>query len=229
MRNIRRAEIPLFLVLVLAFTLNNLVFVLDYSHSLSCYNLGIDTEHYYALAQQLADGAPVSQIPFDQPPGFIVLLSFLLRLFGGDNLLAPKIVFCVMTSCMAVMIWLLGRRLVGIPAGWIAGLAVVTSPMLRAYSATLQYEVPSAFLLVSSVGLLVLAAGISRFRHSLLLFACSGLLIATGALVREVIVVCFPVMLVWLLFSSGAERGQRIKFSMAFGIGFLVLVGSWTV
>lgn len=119
---------------------------------------------------------------------------------SGVNLLAPKIAFCLLFLGCSLLIWWTGHTLAGPTEGILAALLTVASPMLRAFSATIQYEILTTFLLTASLTLTVLSIRVRSHTWSACLFVTASFAVGLSALTREVTVLALPVLIVvfWL-------------------------------
>ena len=101
--------------------------------------IGGDAGFYHSAANLIAHGHFYYRGIFghahktaEHPPLYPLLLS-VSSLFGGDTLIAHRIVSCVVGSCAVVLIGLLGRRVGGERVGLLAGcLAAVYPPLVTA-------------------------------------------------------------------------------------------------
>jgi 4-amino-4-deoxy-L-arabinose transferase-like glycosyltransferase len=101
--------------------------------------IGGDAGFYHSAANQIAHGHFYFREIFghayktaEHPPLFSLVLS-VSSVFGGDTLLAHRIVGCVIGSCSVVLIGLLGKRIGGDRAGLVAGgIAALYPPLITA-------------------------------------------------------------------------------------------------
>ncbi|MFB3904950.1 MAG: ArnT family glycosyltransferase [Acidobacteriota bacterium] len=208
----RRVLRAVFGVLVLAATVSNISFAWRYAHGLSCWNLGIDTVEYDRLSRLLLQSGDLSSIPPFQPLGFIMLLAGLYGV-GGGSVLAAKMTFCLLTAGAALGAWRLGVRFMGELEGVVAGLLVAWSPLLGAYSATVQYEVPVAFLLFWAVFCL-LVPSLPDTRHVFLRYACGAVLLLAAILSRETVFAALPVLLLVPFANRRLTRRQKVTAAL---------------
>jgi hypothetical protein len=145
------------------------------------------------------------------------------RLLGAERL-PIKLVFCGLVAATALITWRVGAAW-DPAAGALAGTLVAWTPLLQAYAATLQYEVPAAFLCTACVSLLL------RTRRATptpwLTVTATAVVCAVSALTREVLVVVFPVLLAVVLLKSGEPfRRRATKAGVALAV-YAALVGGW--
>ncbi len=180
------------LVLIVA-TVWNIYFVLDSGNTLGIFNLLIDAPTYTAIARDVQQQG-LGAIPLSQPPGFILYLAALKNLFS-EIVLPAKLANVFFHSATACLVFFLALNYVGRYEAVIASVLTICSPMLRAYSAVLQYEVLSTLFNTA----ILAAAFAARLRHSLRLACAAGVLAGLGSLVREVTVLYIPVLAVFLI------------------------------
>lgn len=206
-------------------TWRNVQFVAAHAESLAVYNLGVDAATYEEAAQRFARRPRLRLITPSQPPGFVATLGLLHRAFGPQRL-PIKRVFCALVFFTALMTWRIAGRWDPL-AGTIAGLLVAWSPLLQAYAATLQYEVPAAFLCTAATGLVLALARISSPRRLWGTLLAASLVCALAALTREVLVVLFPVALAAILSRRDLPLRDRLRLGAAASAIGLVLIGGW--
>ncbi len=214
-----------FFVALLVGTFANVSFSLRTGEALSCYNLGIDTDKYQGAALRILQSGAVDVPPL-QPPGFILFLAFVYKVLG-PRVLIPKLLACSMILAMSLGVWWLGRRFAGELEGVIAGLLTVFSPMLRAYAATIQYEVLAAFLFLASVMLILWGAHESSRGWSLLLLSAGAIVGGIAALTRETFSVVFLVLLLYQWARTEGNLRRRLGALALTGALFSVTVGAW--
>lgn len=193
-------------------------------------SLQVDATTYDALGDSIAVTGDVRDIPARQPPGFVVLLALLYRGFGHSWLNA-KLGLWVALVGSTVLAARLAHRVWGSGAGVIAALLTATSPALRHYVGTIQYEVVAALGLLSLLILSVRVVEASRPPVILAVAACAGLAGGLLALTREVFVGVLPLVCLWI----GTRLRSRIGFRKALlsSITFLSIaatpIACWSV
>lgn len=211
-------------VALVAGTALNFGFILRTGNGLACYNLGVDTDKYHGAALHIVESDSV-EVPALQPPGYILYLAFLYRLVG-PRVLVPKLLAGAMILAMSMCLWWFGWRFAHEPDGMIAAILTIFSPALRAYAATLQYEVPAAFLFLASMAL-TLAGAHSTTRRSMPLLVTGAFTGGLAALTRETFLPIFLVLLSYVFFRSGGARGERWLRATVAGLVFAATVGGW--
>jgi hypothetical protein len=121
--------------------------------------IGGDAGFYHSAANLIAHGHFYDRVIFghayttaEHPPLFSLLLS-VTSLFGGDTLLAHRIVSCAIGSCAVAPIALLGRHIGGDRAGLIAGLIATVYPPLVTADGLVMSE--PLFVLIVGASLLI--------------------------------------------------------------------------
>jgi 4-amino-4-deoxy-L-arabinose transferase-like glycosyltransferase len=194
---------------------------------LAVYNVGIDAATYERRAVEYAYYGSAKALGPDQPPGFIVVLGLLFRWFGQSRF-AAKIIFCGLITLTAGLTWLIGRRFDSLAAA-IATLVVVSSALLRAYAATLQYEIPAMFLWTVAAALTIVGGASASRTRSLIFAALAALVCALGALTREVLAVAFPILLITIVANRTLSLRSRLSISALATAIFAIIVGGWII
>jgi 4-amino-4-deoxy-L-arabinose transferase-like glycosyltransferase len=188
------------------------------------YNLDIDTATYDSLARQLSQTWSPWELPTTQPPGFVVLLAAIYTIFG-PSYLAAKLVFCALLALTALIAAVVVWKRVGSLEGTVVGCATILSPLLWAYAATLQYEVTAAFLVT-----VIMAVLVTGGHHDIRWCALLASLCAVAALVREVLVVLFPICLIAALLRE-RRIGSPLRLAIlgvVMIVVFVTAIGSWS-
>jgi 4-amino-4-deoxy-L-arabinose transferase-like glycosyltransferase len=204
-------------------------FAAAHASTRSVYNLDIDSAAYDGLAVELAATRNLRTIPTSQPPGFVVLLAGIYAVFG-HSYLAVKLFFCVLLVSTAALAAWVARSRRGDLEALMAAFLILFSPLLVSYTATLQYEIPAAFL-----SMLITALVLAKRRPAGLATECGwaaliALTCAAAALLREVLIVLFPVALAavmtrqWAL--GKAPQAMRVAGLMVMLFG--APIAAWT-
>jgi 4-amino-4-deoxy-L-arabinose transferase-like glycosyltransferase len=146
----------------------------------------------------------------EHPPLFSLVLG-LGSLFGGDTLLAHRVISCVIGSCGVAAIALLGRRVGGSRVGLLAGaIAAVYPPLVTADGLVMSEPL---FVLLVAVAMLLALRLIDR--RSTRGAALLGAVIALAALTRGEGLVLLP-LLVWpAALRTGPGRARRLLATTA--------------
>lgn len=172
-----------------------------------------DTEGYIELARVcLNEHQPypcqalfVGQ-PFIWNIGSINLVAAALTLFGSPKVLLP--LFCVLKALTAFLMAKTAHQLFGRRAALIALLLYVLYPNNWGQSTTLMSEIPSAFLTMWAVWLIV------RQRKSWHLLA-AGVLLALANWFRPTALLFIVILSVWLLIKLRQQAWTRITLMVA--------------
>jgi hypothetical protein len=200
--------------------------------------LGRDTEgvgdffFYHLTANGLADGrgyrdllTELAGVPYPtalHPPLWSGLLA-VVSWFGGDTVLAHRLVGCVVGAAVVVALGYLGRAVGGDRLGLIAGgLAAVTPNLVAADGSLLAESLYGLFV----VPALVLAVRAGRELTPRIGFAI-GLLLGLAALTRGEGLLFLPLLAVPLALLS--RTGRRGLTAVAVLAGAAVLIAPWTV
>lgn len=210
--------------IVLCGTLFNIRFVQRFSDTLGCYNLQIDSEIYHNVAKTIAESG-VIHIPITHPPGFMLFLALIYRLFGVAYVF-PKVVFACLIAVTAVLVFRMGSRMLGAWTGVVAAALVTLSPLLRSYSATLQYEIfAMTFLTLAITAAFDSLERPRGYRKTFGLIA-TGFLLGAAVLSREpfaLLIFCFPI---WILLGPD-ERKQKFINSACVVLLPISMAGGW--
>jgi hypothetical protein len=174
--------------------------------TVALYNLRIDADTYLPLAGAVAESG-LSAIPTTQPPGFITYLAT-LKYLGFEPARATKFLNPIWLALIAWLTFILASRCLNRLTALVACGLVALSPLLRAYSATAQYEVLSALLILASV-VSVLKA---RDTTSLKWGVGAGAIAALSALTRETALLFLPFFAISL---RGNRRLLMVYLSLA--------------
>jgi 4-amino-4-deoxy-L-arabinose transferase-like glycosyltransferase len=160
-------------------------------------NLEADAAAYDAFAQSFAASWRIDALPTKHPPGWIVLLAAVYTV-AGHSYVAGKLISWAALVLTVVLCARLAGRLYGRGAATIAALLCASSPGLRAYVGTLQYEVVTAALftlfLVLSARVTEAAAKPAAIGRAV----AAGLAGAALALTRETFVPVVMLAAVWV-------------------------------
>jgi 4-amino-4-deoxy-L-arabinose transferase-like glycosyltransferase len=170
-------------------------------------NLETDAAAYDAFAAELASRHDLRVLPEKHPPGWMLVLGAVYAVLG-HSFVAGKLVSWVALVITVLVAAALARRLFGPTAALIAALLVASSPGLRAYVGTLQYEVLTAALFLIFLMLIVRAAdggGSRTLRRAVLAGIVGGALVVT----RETFVLVVPIAALWLWMRVRATAGSR--------------------
>ncbi len=177
-------------------------------------NLQTDAAAYHAIAWNLAATQSLDALPPRHPPGWVTLLAILYSVAGPSYVIGKLMSWLALIASTAACAWL-ARRVHSPPAGWIAALLCASSPALRGYVGTLQYEV------ITGTGLLaVLVLGACAvdaparpilYRRAFVAGVAGALLILT----RETFAVIVPLIALWMAHRVHRSAGWQSAVKVA--------------
>ena len=195
--------------------------------------VGGDAGFYHSAANLLAHGHFYYREIFghayktaEHPPLFSLVLS-VSSVFGGDSLLAHRIVSIAIGSCAVVLIALLGRRVGGDTVGWIAGAIAALYPPLVTADGLVMSE-PLFVLLVTAALLLALTL---TDRPSVPRAAALGAVVGLAILTRGEAVLLVP-LLAWpaaYARSVGRTHGGRGARLLATTVAAVLVISPWVI
>jgi 4-amino-4-deoxy-L-arabinose transferase-like glycosyltransferase len=159
-------------------------------------NLETDAAAYDGFAQELSTTWRLSALPSKHPPGWMVMLATVYALVGHSYVAGKLVSWTALLLAVACAAWL-ARRAYGRSASAVAALLCASSPGLRGYIGTLQYEVVTAGLFAL---LLALSTRVCEAKTRKTALARAVLAGATGAvlvLTRETFVLAVPAVAWW--------------------------------
>ncbi|MBN1503673.1 MAG: tetratricopeptide repeat protein [Candidatus Eisenbacteria bacterium] len=184
----------------------------------------LDSRLYDSWAVRLSSGDWLGQDPFFMAPLYPYFLA-LVYLVLGHNQLAAVAVQLMIGAGSCALVFLMGKRLVGIHA------AVLTSVILAFYGPLLFFDglLLAEFLgiFTNLVWLYVLARPEQDFRART--FFVAGLFLGLSMLVRASAIIFFPVILLWLALFSGVPRRKRWAYFGTLVLGACLTVAPVTI
>jgi 4-amino-4-deoxy-L-arabinose transferase-like glycosyltransferase len=190
-----------------------------------------DAAEYHGLAARLAEGrgyvrADLSPTAF-RPPGLVLLLAGLYRLFGPEPA-AAAVALALVGAAVVPLAALLARRTAGEGAARVAAaLALVYPPFVTSWYSprALLAEVPLTTFVLLALWLGVLARSRVDGR-GVLAAAASGLAAGAGALTRGTALALAPLLALWLALGSG-RRSARAARAGTLLLGAALVVVPW--
>jgi Dolichyl-phosphate-mannose-protein mannosyltransferase len=214
-------------ILVLAFAARLIAALVGYD-----FRNGADADIYERLAAQLFHegefGVPGSANPYDFAPGAPLFAAAIYNLIGDVSPVAARIGLAVVGTLGVYLVYLLGRRLAGPPAGLVAAALAAFYPPTLFYTSLLSGE-PLAVVTVPGAVLAFLWAA-DRGR-ALWAWALPGALLAVTAMLRPEYVALtaalalLAVGVVW--WRSTPLRGLAAGGLMA--VAFAVALAPWAI
>jgi 4-amino-4-deoxy-L-arabinose transferase-like glycosyltransferase len=192
---------------------------------------GDDARAYYALSKSLYEegsyGGPAFRDSSDWSPGAPLLYAASFYATGGPREGVGRIVEALLGVVAIVVVFLLGRRLGGGPAGLIAAFAVAVYPPFIHSTGALFSEPPAILTLPAGVLAFLWASEQERLRAWLL----PGLLFGLTALIRPEYLVVGGAFAVLAAIRVGRARGWRPGLAGAALLvaAFLLPIVPWAV
>ena len=190
-----------------------------------------DSHAYYALAKALYEegsfGGPEFRDPSDWSPGAPLLYAASFYASGGAREGTARIVEALLGVVAILVVFLLGERLGGRPAGLLAAFAVAVYPPFIHSTGELMSEPPAILTLPAAVLAFLWASEQERLRAWLL----PGLLFGLTAMFRPEYLFVGAAFVVLAAIRVGRARGWRPGLA---GAGLLVLalllpIVPWTI
>lgn len=182
-------------------------------------NLETDAAAYDAFARDFAASWEIAALPSKHPPGWMVMLGGVYALVGHSYVAGKMLSWLALVITVALCAWL-AHRVFGRTAAIVAALLCASSPGLRGYVGTLQYEVVTGALFMLLLVLSVKAADAHTRGRALRAAALAGAAGAALVLTRETFVLVVPLAAVWLWRQLQARIDPRSSLLAA-----LVVVG----
>jgi 4-amino-4-deoxy-L-arabinose transferase-like glycosyltransferase len=193
--------------------------------------VGGDAGFYHSAANLIAHGHFYDREIFghayktaEHPPLFSLALS-VSSVFGGDSLLAHRIVSIAIGSCSVVLVALLGRRVGGDTVSWLAGAIAAIYPPLVTADGLVMSE-PLFVLLVTAALLLALTV---TDRPTVLGSASLGAVVGLAILTRGEGVLLLPLLAWPAAFARDSRRPGRGVRLLATTAAALVVVSPWLI
>ena len=226
MLKLKTGKRALAFIFILAFSLR-LWFVFEHSTSLRA-----DESRYDRLAVSILEGkgyvSQSGQPTAGHPPGYTVFLSAIYFLFGR-NLLIVRIIQAVMGALLCILIYYLGKEMLGERAGILAGLFGSVHLGFIAQSVRILTEGLATFLLL--IVLLFFYKAKQNY-HKKIFCILTGFMLGIVSLVRpNLVIVFFLITFVFIYDLYKKEFGFKevIKHLMIYGIAFSIPILPWTV
>jgi len=163
-----------------------------------------------------------------RPPGYPFFLAAIYAVFGIGNHMAVRLIQALIGAVSALLLYLLGKEMMGERTGIIGGLIWAFYPTAVAYTGYLYSETIFMTLLLASLYLMV--AGMkAEGRRGILYFAGGGLFYGMAMLTREVLLAFVPFLLAWLAWQTLRKRRVEIIRLIAFTVMVMGVLLPWTV
>jgi 4-amino-4-deoxy-L-arabinose transferase-like glycosyltransferase len=177
-------------------------------------NLETDAAAYDAFARDFAGTWDIGSLPSKHPPGWMVVLAGVYSLFSHSYVAGKLVSWMALVLVVALCAWL-ADRVYGRTAGLIAAVLCASSPGLRGYVGTLQYEVLTGALFALFLVLAIRALDATSRRDRLQRAALAGLAGAMLVLTRETFVLVVPLTAAWVWWRLRDRAADRATSAFA--------------
>ena len=188
----------------------------------------VDAWSYHADALRMVEtGDYIGDRAFFQAPLTTYFLAAIYRV-AGINLMWPRLVQAVLGSITAAGVFLLGRRVFGERAAWVAGLIAACYPLFIFFDGELLAPTITLFLDVLFLLVFYRAAG-ARTPWAWL---APGLVFGLRALATTNILAAVPVFWVYILLlgrSRGRPAGRAVLQAALFTLGLCIAIAPVTI
>jgi 4-amino-4-deoxy-L-arabinose transferase-like glycosyltransferase len=194
-----------------------------------------DTPGYIWPARALIeDGrftlSPTDPTPmFARTPGYPAFLAAILWITASEWAISP--IQAALSALVVVMVVLIGRRLIGLTAGLVAGVLLVLDPLQFTASGTILTEALASITIaaIAAVGVVVFAVRQPRDVPMGVLFGL-GALVAVATIVRPTMWFYPAVLLVLIAIRfRGVPRRELVARLLVFVLPIVLVVGGWQV
>ena len=145
---------------------------------------------YLEEARNIAGGTPLAEAhPFLNKPGFLYAEALTFKLFGANETAQLAYPF-LMSLAGVALVFVVARRLWGIWAGVVAGVALALVPLDVLYATRVYPDGPAAVLITLSVSAAVLAR---RAKHPTLWATLSGAAAGAAYLHSNLAIIALPI------------------------------------
>jgi hypothetical protein len=216
-------------LIVLFGLIQPLSLILQYPDRLSVFSsLQVDAALHDEIARDIVNSGSLGVIPPLQPPGFV---GFLAAVYAtcGSSWVAAKLALWSAFVALTIIGAIVARQMYESDlAMWVAAIVISHSSALQAYVTTLQYDVPTALLLLAFVYGSAAAARASNPREAMKRYVLLGLVGGSCILMREAtiaaVVVCLGYVIVhgrrWPGYDRRLATALLIALSLAPGAGW---------
>ena len=178
----------------------------------------MDPLYHHDWARAFAAGETFWEDAYFRAPLYPWFLGVVYRLFGADNLLAPRIVQAALGSLSCGMLYLIGRSAFSRTVGAIAGFAAATYWIFMYFDAELLIPVLIVFLDLVLLWLLLWTGD----RRSPLAWVLCGLTLGISALARPNILLIAPALVVWIFVLHRPRWRRAFSYAACLFLGTIV-------
>ncbi|MBU2446081.1 MAG: glycosyltransferase family 39 protein [Bacteroidetes bacterium] len=222
-----RSEMKYVIFIVLFGFLIRITCVLELSSTPFFSNLFSDSKIYHDWAVKIASGEWVGKDVFFMSPAYPYFLAIIYSIFGQSFLLVG-IIQVLFSSINIFIIYLIGRNFHSSKVGYISALITAVYGPLIFYSALILSETLQVFF----VSILILLLSKFNFEINKKWAFLTGMLIGIAAIFRANILIFFPGVILWLLYSQKVHKESKTKFTktiITFSLGLIIIIMPVTI
>ncbi len=210
------------ILIVLGAILGRVIFIVLFDHTLSLQTSGYDTyavnliegHGYTRFADYHADS--------DLPPLYPFFLVGVYEFFGRDPI-PVALVQIALDALVILLIFWIGRRVAGEPAGLLAAAFYGFYPYLLYQNLTLNDTGIFILLLTAGIAAAYRVRDTCGWRWAVALGVCFGL----GALTKTLIVLILPLLALWWWRAVGLR--ETVRLSLISGVALVLVITPWTI
>lgn len=221
---LRKHKWPLIIFLVAFFI--RLIYLIQARSNPTFYYPMVDELWNFSWAKEIISGNFWGDEAYFRGPLYPYLLAFFLKLTGG-SLFVARLFQALIGSGSAVLVYLLGNKVISKKAGIIAGLACAAYGTIIFYESMLLIPVLFIFLNLLAVYLLFQYKG--RFQPSKWLLA--GFILGLAAIGRPNILLLLPLFMIWIYITLSELKNikKKLIITLIYLAGVLIPVFSVTL
>jgi tetratricopeptide (TPR) repeat protein len=214
------------IAIFLAAFIIRLIYLIQYRSNPAFYNPMVDEQWHFNWAKEIISGDFWGTEAYFRGPLYPYFLALILKI-TGNSILWSRILQIIIPSFSAVMVYLLGEKIISRKAGIIAGLAFAAYGTMIFYDTMFLLEVLYILLNLIAVYLLIKNKDESRPIRWLL----PGIILGLAAITRPNILLLIPFLLIWIYYSLTALKQikRRLLIILIYILGIFIPVFSVTL
>jgi len=214
------------LVIFLAAILIRLIYLLQIRSNPSFENPMVDELWHLNWAREILDGQIVGDETYFRGPLYPYFLALIYGI-TGESIFFSRLLQLVLGSFSAVIVYAVGKRLLGKTVGIIGGFIFAAYGTMIFYEA--MYLIPVLYIFLILSAFLFLLKG--RDANSLRNWILAGFLLGLAAIARPNILLLVPFILFWIYFAAkqGREKSDRLKTTGIYLLAVLIPVFAVTL
>lgn len=182
---------------------------------------------FIPLARNLAtdmDYSKSGQPYLGREPAYPFFLSLCFRALG-ENLLAIKIIQCLLGGFLCLMVYVIAKRLFDPPVAYASTIMVILYPPLVYTNVDIATETLATLFLAGFMLLWVIARETHLPKHWLL----AGVFLGIATLTRTATLVLPFLLLLFVLYRLIRRKTGYLTLTLYLLVGFLITIGGWTI